>query len=538
MKVKSVFAGIFFVLLFSSCASVKQPESVAQPLNLSDSDIVALEVEAIKKRLLEEPVEALWRAIILDDKQLYNECADYVAVQMDKAIEENDYFEAKRYFVSLVNAGWKTDSSKQKSKSIEQLLEQDIPGIGVQSGKYPKTISECMNATVTIWVDRGVKITKGAGYADIIIGSGFFIDPRGYLITNHHVIDSMVNPKYEGFSRLYIKLLSDSDTKIPAKVIGYDPVLDFALLKVEVEPEFILYLGSSKSLHVGDSINAIGTPIGLEGTLTSGIISSIDRKLMTLGNVFQIDAAINSGNSGGPIIDKNMNVQAIVFAGMTRYQGLNFALPVEYLKQELPILYKGGELVHPWIAAYGHTFRNGIKKCGLEVQYVMPGGSAARSGLNPGDVIVSIDGNEISSIEDFQFLMMAYQPGMIVSCVCKTETGETKNLKLYLSNRPKTPVVDIYNSDFISGSFIPIFGMELVNSSTLSKKSYKIKKIIKGSVADEMSFSEDDAVSVRDVKFDKENEVMYVQIYTQRKKKGLLDITMILRSPLDSPYYF
>ena len=538
MKVKSVFAGIFFVLLFSSCASVKQPESVAQPLNLSDSDIVALEVEAIKKRLLEEPVEALWRAIILDDKQLYNECADYVAVQMDKAIEENDYFEAKRYFVSLVNAGWKTDSSKQKSKSIEQLLEQDIPGIGVQSGKYPKTISECMNATVTIWVDRGVKITKGAGDADIIIGSGFFIDPRGYLITNHHVIDSMVNPKYEGFSRLYIKLLSDSDTKIPAKVIGYDPVLDFALLKVEVEPEFILSLGSSKSLHVGDSINAIGTPIGLEGTLTSGIISSIDRKLMTLGNVFQIDAAINSGNSGGPIIDKNMNVQAIVFAGMTRYQGLNFALPVEYLKQELPILYKGGELVHPWIAAYGHTFRNGIKKCGLEVQYVMPGGSAARSGLNPGDVIVSIDGNEISSIEDFQFLMMAYQPGMIVSCVCKTETGETKNLKLYLSNRPKTPVVDIYNSDFISGSFIPIFGMELVNSSTLSKKSYKIKKIIKGSVADEMSFSEDDAVSVRDVKFDKENEVMYVQIYTQRKKKGLLDITMILRSPLDSPYYF
>lgn len=538
MKVKSVFAGIFFVLLFSSCASVKQPESVAQPLNLSDSDIVALEVEAIKKRLLEEPVEALWRGIILDDKQLYNECADYVAVQMDKAIEEKDYFEAKRYFVSLVNAGWKTDSSKQKSKSIEQLLEQDIPGIGVKSGKYPKTISECMNATVTIWVDRGVKITKGAGYADIIIGSGFFIDPRGYLITNHHVIDSMVNPKYEGFSRLYIKLLSDSDTKIPAKVIGYDPVLDFALLKVEVEPEFILSLGSSKSLHVGDSINAIGTPIGLEGTLTSGIISSIDRKLMTLGNVFQIDAAINSGNSGGPIIDKNMNVQAIVFAGMTRYQGLNFALPVEYLKQELPILYKGGELVHPWIAAYGHTFRNGIKKCGLEVQYVMPGGSAARSGLNPGDVIVSIDGNEISSIEDFQFLMMAYQPGMIVDCVCKTETGETKNLKLYLSNRPKTPVVDIYNSDFISGSFIPIFGMELVNSSTLSKKSYKIKKIIKGSVADEMSFSEDDAVSVRDVKFDKENEVMYVQIYTQRKKKGLLDITMILRSPLDSPYYF
>ena len=192
-----------------------------------------------------------------------------------------------------------------------------------------------MHAAVTIWVDRGVTVKNGAGYADIIIGSGFFIDERGYIVTNHHVIDSMVNPKYEGYVRLYIKLLDDNLTKIPAKVVGYDSLLDLALLKVEITPEYVLDLGSSDDLEIGDKISAIGTPVGLEGTLTSGIISSFDRKLLSLGNVFQIDAAVNSGNSGGPLIDKNLKVQAIVFAGMLQLQGLNFAIPVEYLKQEL-----------------------------------------------------------------------------------------------------------------------------------------------------------------------------------------------------------
>ena len=102
-------------------------------------------------------------------------------------------------------------------------------------------------------------------------------------------------------------------------------------------------------MSVGDKISAIGTPIGLEGTLTSGIISSIGRKMTTLGNVFQIDAAVNSGNSGGPLIDEKYKVQAIVFAGMLQFQGLNFAIPVEYLKLLLPRLYYGGEILHPFV---------------------------------------------------------------------------------------------------------------------------------------------------------------------------------------------
>ena len=436
-----------------------------------------------------------------------------------------------------------------------------MPGLSGKNSKAPKTVADCMHATVTIWVDRGIKVRNGAGYPDVIIGSGFFIDERGYLITNHHVIESMVDTKYEGYTRLYVKLLSDPDTKIPAKVVGYDSILDLALLKVEIEPEFVLSLGSSSDLQIGDKVSAIGTPIGLEGTLTAGIISSTDRKLQTVGNVFQIDAAVNSGNSGGPLIDQNMKVQAIVFAGMLQYQGLNFAIPVEYLKQILPYMYKSAALkeikaakeedsktddqdlslkvIHPWLCAYGHTMRSGSKKTGLEVQYVMPGGAAALSGLSMGDVITEIDGNSVKTLEDFQIYQLSAQPGTMVSCKYKDVLeGEEKSCLVYFEERPDYPLPLIYKSDFIDNSFIPIFGMQITRSSTESKKVYKITKVIRGSVADEMSFSENDQLGVYSVKFDEENKYIMAQIMIQRRKKGLIDVGMVLSAPYDNPYYF
>ena len=270
-----------------------------------------------------EPVRALWRSILLADQTVIENSVLYLEEQIGQALENKDFYTAKKYYCAIETAGFK--SEKYSEEEINALFASDIPSynVGKSDSPTPKSISDCMEASVTIWVDRGIKVENGAGYADIIIGSGFFIDERGYLITNYHVIDSMVNPKYEGYSRLYIKLLDDPDTKIPAKVIGYDQLLDLALLKTEITPKYVMKLGSSQNLQIGDKVSAIGTPLGLEGTLTSGIISSVDRKLLSLGNVIQIDAAVNSGNSGGPLIDSSLNVQAVVFAGMLRFQGLN-----------------------------------------------------------------------------------------------------------------------------------------------------------------------------------------------------------------------
>lgn len=527
-----------FAFFLSSCKSIRQPASVPEHINYSDEDIIQIEIERINNFLESEPVRALWRAKLLGREEIIESCFFKVESLFNAAVEEKNYLDAKKYYKTLkaVKTEWKSENISYSQ--IEKLSVNDVPGLTGVNKKAPKKISECMKATVTIWVDRGVTIKNGAGMADIVIGSGFFIDERGYIITNHHVIDSMVNPKYEGYSRLYVKLSDDNITKIPAKVVGYDSLLDLALLKVEVVPDFVLDLGSSSDLEIGDKISVIGTPIGLEGTLTSGIVSSFDRRLLALGNVFQIDAAVNSGNSGGPLIDNNLKVQAIVFAGILQYQGLNFAIPVEYLKQELSLLYNRSEVIHPWIGCFGNTKRNGSKRVGLEVQYVLPGGSGFISGLTEGDIITSIDGKQITSIDDFNFLMMSYESETILECQYSSKDGEEKKCLVYLEKRPEYPSVTVFNTDLIKTSFIPLFGMKLIPSSTTNRKSYTIEKIIPGSSADQMSFSENDIVTVNGININEESEVIITQLSTKRKKKAFLDVVMTIATSFDSPYYF
>ena len=538
--IKSFSFAFLLLCIFSivSCKSIRQPDSIPQPLNYSDEDIVQNEIERIDGFLESEPLRALWRAGLLGRKEVLDRCVEKIEELYNQALEEKKYLDARKYYKSLesVVPGWK--SSAYTYEELDSLALSEVPGLSAVNSKAPSKISECMKAAVTIWVDRGVTVKNGVGYADVIIGSGFFIDARGYIITNHHVIDSMVNPKYEGFARLYIKLPEDSITKIPAKVIGYDSLLDLALLKVEIEPEYVLNLGSSSDLEIGDKISVIGTPVGLEGTLTSGIISSFDRKLLALGNVFQIDAAVNSGNSGGPMIDANLKVQAIVFAGMLQLQGLNFAIPVEYLKQELPALYGRGELVHPWIGCFGNTQRENGKKSGLEVQYLLPGGSAFMAGLSEGDIITSLDGKTVSSLDDFNLLMMGYEEGTVLECKALCAEGGEKAFLVYLEKRPEYPSLTVFDSDLITSSFIPLFGMKLIPSSTTNKNSYTIEKIIPGSAADEMSFSENDTVTILDVTVDQKSEMIITPLSTKRKKKAFLDVVINLAAGFDSPYYF
>ena len=541
MKNNKIFAlfSLFLPLLLISCTSIKDPKDIPQSIDYTDEDIVATEIERINKFKEIEPVKAFWRAILLGRQDIISDCQELIYGKLQEALEENDFFLVNKYYLSLKTYGFEFD--QEFLDKINSLVYSNIPGLTSENSKAPDSIEECLKATVTIWLDRGLKVENGAGFADIVIGSGFFIDPRGYLITNYHVIESMVDSSYEGFARLFIKLIGDDDLKIPAKVIGYDSVLDLALLKVEIIPDYVLSLGSSSDLKLGDKISAIGAPLGLEGTLTSGVISTVDRKLLTFGNVFQIDAAINSGNSGGPLIDKDMKVQAIVFAGMLQYQGLNFAIPVEYLKQELPILYnngQGGELIHPWLGCYGHTKRNGNERVGLEIQYVMPGSSASLSGLKVNDIITEIDGKCISTIEDIQFLFMAYQYETMLKCKYIDENSQEKECFIYLEKRPKYPFQKIYQSDFVYNTFLPAFGMKLFPVSTTNRNTYKIERVIRGSLADQTTFSENDLVQIKDIHYDDENGGFYAIINTQRQKKGNLDLMMTLSSSYDSPYYF
>lgn len=529
---------LFFDAFFCSCKSLKLPDKVEKPLDYTNEDVIKNEIKTITSMLETLPVKALWRAYILGDSDIIQRCREAVLNQYMLAVEEKRYYDAVRYKKSLEAVGFSVENEKEIAELNDSVYAYDVPGFKVDEELLPQSINDCINATVTVWIDKGLKIKDGSGYADIVIGSGFFIDKRGYLITNHHVIQDLVDSKYEGFGRCYVKLPSDMETKIPAKIVGYDSAVDIALLKVEFEPQFVFELGSSSDLEVGDKVSAIGTPIGLEGTLTSGIISSTDRKLNTIGNVFQLDAAVNSGNSGGPLIDENRKVQAVVFAGMLQFQGLNFAIPIEYLKQLLPALYEGGEVQHCWIGAFGHTKKEKNKKNGLEIQYVMPGGSASFSGLKEDDIIISADGKEITCVDDFQYLLMGNHPDTIVECTYKNNDGEIINIPLYLEKRPQNPIEKFFYSDLPEDSFIPIFGMKLSHSSTINRKSYTIVKIYRGTSADEMGLSENDPVTIQEYKFDYENKYFLALLQVQRHKRGFIDVMLTMGAPFDCPYYF
>ena len=530
---------IFFVVaLLSSCNTLKQPKEVYVPVDYTEQDAINAEIQRINELKKDFPVMALWRSELLKDEQTINENQENVFLLLQQVIEKKDFFSAIKYYVSLESVKYKNlDKINYTKNELYKNYLVDVPGLVVDKKLLPKTVADCINATVTIWVDKGIRIENGAGYADRVIGSGFFIDKRGYIVTNHHVISDLVDPKHESYTRLYIKLARDSETRIPAKVIGYDSLLDLALIKAEVEPPFILELGSSSDLQIGDKVSAIGTPLGLHGTITSGIVSAVDRKLFTTGNVLQIDAAVNSGNSGGPCIDGNMKVQAIVFAGIMQYQGLNFAIPVEYLRQDLPFLYNGGKRNHSWIGAYGHTMKEGLKNTGLEIQYVMPGGTASRADIKKSDVITFVDNKRVYSLEDMQDILRNYGSEVIISCNYQRD-GESKSTLLYLDERPKYPGYEIYKSDLISNSFIPIFGMELASASGHSQRKFVISDILKGSVADESGFSVTDPVYVAGIDFSEKKDAIAIQVNTRRKKRGYLDVSIMLTSSLDSPYYF
>ncbi|MBR5400411.1 MAG: serine protease [Treponema sp.] len=529
------------LLFVTGCSSNKAPQKTYEPLDYTDKDVIENEINIIRGLQEKESTRALFRAYLMGqngaETGIFDECAGIVTDQAAKALEEEDFTTAMRLYKSLYSAGVDVQKNKGLYEDSRSRAYSQVPGFTRDEQKLPKNTNDCINATVTVWVDQGYRVENGAGYADIVIGSGFFIDRRGYLITNHHVISEMVNPKRKTACKLYIKLPSDMEKKIPAKVVGYDSVMDLALLKTEIEPEFVFELGSSSDLSVGDNISAIGTPIGLEGTLTRGIISSSTRQLLTMGRFFQIDAAVNSGNSGGPLIDANRKVQAIVFAGMLQYQGLNFAIPVEYLKQELPLLYRGGEVVHVWTGSYGHDYKVRNEKQGLEIQYVMPGGTASMSGLKIDDVITLADDQKIACLEDFQYMGMKYEPGTIVSGTYQ-RNGQEQNCLIYLDKRPQAPLKDIYESDFVEDSFIPIFGIKMVRSSTTNKKLYKIEYVLEGSTADQNGFSENDNLELRNIEFYDEANMFAALMVVQRKKKGYLDIGLQLASPYDNPNYF
>ena len=394
----------------------------------------------------------------------------------------------------------------------------------------PPTFAQMISGTVTIIVDKGIKVQNGLGYPDGVIGSGFFIDSRGYILTNHHVIESEVDPKYKGYSRLYVRF-SDSPVgdRIPAKVLGYDATLDLALIKVEVTPKYVFSGSRDQTLLPGDKVFAIGSPAGLEKTITSGIISAMGRQLQQVGESMQVDVPVNPGNSGGPLFTDSGNLVGVVFAGIQQYEGLNFAIPYTWVEKALPSLYKGGAAVHAWLGtAVAETSK------GLQVTYDLPDEPAANADIRAGDIIESVDGVAYSKLADIQAAILDHAVSTLVKVGIRRGEDHLTAL-LCLTQRPDQPIEVALKRDARDNVLYPLFGMQLKNvGSFFWKSDYVVTRVTKGSVADESGISENDPLTIQDWQVDTDKGYAAIQIVIKKQKAGFLESAIQIAAYLET----
>jgi S1-C subfamily serine protease len=392
--------------------------------------------------------------------------------------------------------------------------------------------AQMVRGVATVLIDRGIRVERGMGYPDRVLGSAFFVDTSGLLITNYHVIESEVSPTYEGYSRMYIRMGDSASARIPAKVIGYDKTLDLAVIKAEITPEYVFSLIDRVTPEVGETVLAIGSPGGLEKTVTSGIVSALGRRFLQIGDVIQIDAAINHGNSGGPVIDTSGRLVGIVFAGVEEFEGLNFAIPGERLAAALPAMLQGGKAERPWLG-----FSLAETSEGVEIVYVAPLTPAWEQGVRENTLITKLNGETITAPEGL--LITAYQDALFSSRpgeLCAIETATGKTYLMTLAARPELPLADAAKLDSKERMAAPLFGMVLAPSvgGALSP-TYLIKKVIRGSIADEIGLSPDDPVSIKNLKLDPKQGYALMDIVVKKKRQGYLENVMRIPAYLDSP---
>jgi serine protease Do len=258
------------------------------------------------------------------------------------------------------------------------------------------------------------------------LGSGFIVDPKGYIITNYHVIEKA--------DKIYVKLSTDpdgtSDEGRPARVIGFDKSTDLAVIKIETSTALpTVKLGNSDMAQVGDWVEAIGSPFALSQTVTAGIISAKNRSIDKGANgqfqhFIQTDAAINPGNSGGPLLNMNGEVIGVNTAIYTRsggYEGLGFAMPSNTVVQVYNDLISPNHKVTR--GSIGIEFRQDLSgavnrvydfKNGVLVSSVRPGQPAEKAGLRSGDIITTIDGRPIKDGDDLVNEIASRRPGSTV----------------------------------------------------------------------------------------------------------------------------
>jgi serine protease Do len=418
---------------------------------------------------------------------------------------------------------------KQIEKERIKLVEQTLPGV------------------VTIFTVREIKIknpfagtpfneffgfpNKDFEYRQEGLGSGFIVKidkdkKKVYLLTNNHVIENAT----------VIKVKFKNGTVLKGEVVGKDKLSDVAIVAVPFKEGIEKYaqkhklkLGDSDKLKVGQSVIAIGSPLGLTETVTMGIVSALDREIEGHpGEGFiQTDAAINPGNSGGPLINVDGEVIGINTAIIMGAQGLGFAVPINQAKWVMEQILKYGKVKRSKIGVYIQPLTPelakhfGVKK-GVLVSQVQKDGPAAKAGIKPGDIIIAVNGKEVEDINDLQKLIMRNPPGTKIT-VTVIRNGKKKDIEVITTSWEEEEDVtgNMQELEAKYGLIVKDITPELVERYKIPKVPYGVLVygVKYGSPADQAGLRSGDIILTVNKKPVKSSEDFW-KIIKKAEKKG------------------
>jgi len=300
----------------------------------------------------------------------------------------------------------------------------------------------------------------GDNASDRAIGSGIVYDLSGHIITSNHVVEDYQK----------IRVVFHDGQSYSAKVSGTDRFADLAVIKVDADPQALhpLPLGDSSKLRIGDQVTAIGSPFGLSGSMTSGIVSQLGRILnppnlqsFSIPNVIQTDAAINPGNSGGPLLNNYGEVIGINTAIQTEtgeFSGVGFAIPSNTMKKIVPVLIQTGHYKHPWLGVSGITVDPDLADSlglsthsGFLIENIVSDSPASKAGLHAsnqtktvdgikykfgGDIITGIDSVKVTKLEDLLNYLQDYKYAGDTMIMHIVRDNKTMDVTLTLQERP------------------------------------------------------------------------------------------------------
>lgn len=331
-------------------------------------------------------------------------------------------------------------SDSQASKI--SITDYSDTSVAVAESVLPSVVG----ITITYQIDSifGTSTTSNA------TGSGIIISEDGYIVTNNHVISSESSSSFyviEKATGIKINLYNDTET-YDATVVGTDAYTDLAVLKIEKTGLTPAVLGNSNDVKVGEFVMAVGNPLGMEYSVTSGIVSAIDREVESDGSTYtaiQTDAAINSGNSGGALVNKNgevIGINTLKLAG-TGIEGIGFAIPISSTTSVINQLIEYQTVKRPYIGILGSSVDSSVAKKynipeGIYVESVEKDSPAEKAELKVGDIITKIEGKAVTSVNELNKIKYTYNIGDTVKLTVHRDNQEIE-ITILLAETPEEP---------------------------------------------------------------------------------------------------